>query len=188
MESRSMHQTFPCPKCGSHSVVGQRFCEACGERFPYNCPMCGAIIEPAYKACPNCRTKLGWGAQRREPLPGAARAYQERQRTSGYRGERQQPKKTNAWPGGWLGSMAIVFCIGAIFYAIAAGSQGEASEGLTGGFIFQEMVPAPAPTPPPGTEDEQEPTLVTDLPSYTADEVMALAKSFSPDCRKGKSG
>jgi len=86
--------------------------------------------------------------------------------------------------------MVIVLCIGAIFYAIAAGSQGEASEGLTGGFIFQEIAPAPAPTPPPGVEveDEQEPALVTDLPSYTADEVMALAKSFSPDCRKPQVG
>ncbi|MBC8511520.1 MAG: hypothetical protein H8D32_00875 [Dehalococcoidia bacterium] len=84
--------------------------------------------------------------------------------------------------------MAIVLCIGAFIYAIAAGLQGEASEGLSGGFVFEEMVPAPIPTPPPGTEDEQEPALVTDLPSYTADEVMALARSFSPDCRKGKSG
>jgi len=183
-----MHQTFPCPKCGSQSVVGQRFCEACGERFPYNCPMCGAVIEPAYKACPNCRTKLGWGVQRREPLLGGARAYQERQRTSGYRGERQEPKKTDASLRLWLGSMAIIVCVGAIFYGIVAGFQGKASEGLTGGFIFQEMVPAPALTPPPGTEDEQEPALVADLPSYAADEVMALAKSFSPDCRKPKSG
>lgn len=126
--------------------------------------------------------------QQRKPLPGAARAYQERQRTSGYRGERQEPKKTNAWPGGWLGSMAIVLCIGAIIYAIAAGLQGEASEGLSGGFVFEEMVPAPIPTSPPGTEDAQEPALVTDLPSYTADEVMALARSLSPDCRKTKSG
>jgi hypothetical protein len=187
-----MQQTFPCPKCGSQSVVGQRFCEACGERFPYNCPVCGAIIEPAYKACPNCRTKLGWGKQQRKPLPGVARAYQERQRTSGYGGGSQEPKKKDAWLGVCLGSMAILLCIGAVFYAIGGGFQGKASGGLTGGFIFQEMAPAPTLTPPPGMEEEeeeeQEPAPVADLPSYTADEVMALAKSFSPDCRKRKPG
>ena len=179
-----MRRVFPCPKCGSQSVVGQRFCEACGEKFPYSCPMCGASIEPAYKACPNCRTKLGWGEHQRKPLPDVARIHQERQRTYGHRGERQQPQKTNAW----LGFMAIVLCIGAIFYAIAAGLQGGASEGLSGGFIFEKIVPAPALTPPPSTEDEQEPAPIADLPSYTADEVVALAKSFSPDCRKTKPG
>ena len=183
-----MRRVFPCPKCGSQSVVGQRFCEACGEKFPYSCPMCGASIEPAYKACPNCRTKLSWGEQGPKYSPGVAKIHQERQRAYRHLGERQPHQKPNAWLGGWLGSIAIVLCVGAVLYAVAVVSQGGASSGLTGGFIFEQMVPAPILTPPSDVEDEEEPALVTDLPSHTADEVIMLARSFSPDCRKKKPG
>jgi len=70
---------FPCPKCGSQSVVGQRFCVACGEKFPYNCPTCGAVIDPSYKACLHCHAKLRWEVQQPKPLPDRARLNVQRE-------------------------------------------------------------------------------------------------------------
>lgn len=58
-----MQQMFPCSKCGWQNAIGQRFCTGCGEKFQYNCPQCGSVIDSAFRFCPNCHADLGWGIQ-----------------------------------------------------------------------------------------------------------------------------
>ena len=182
-----MQQMFPCPKCGSQISVGQPVCRTCGESFQYRCGHCGAIAETAAEFCTNCGEGLYRQTPSMEPLRHRATMYQQ-QRVYGYGGEGPQPKRTDRRLGAFLGSMAVMLCIVAIFYAVVTGSQGKGSEAPYGGIIFKETPPAPAPVPPPTTEAEEEPVVVVDLPQYTADEVIMLAKGFSPDCRVPVSG
>lgn len=177
----NLQQMFPCPGCGAQISIGQRVCKTCGEKFQYRCAHCGANVETVSEFCTNCGEGLYRQTHLTEPLPYGAITYKDQQRAYGYRGGRPQPKKTNGRLGAFLGSMAIMVCIVAVFCAVVIGSQGKASEVPHGGFSFKEI--PPASTQPPSTELEPEPVLVADLPECTADEVIMLAKSFSPDCR-----
>ena len=183
-----MQRMFPCPTCGAQISIGQPVCGACGESFQYRCAHCGAIPDTVSEFCTNCGEGLCRQTGLTEPLPKAARSYQAYQGVYGYGGQGPQPKKTDRRLGAFLGSMAVMLCIVAVFYAIVTSSQGDASRGVDLGFIFKETVPASGPTPPPSTEAEAEPVVVTDLPQYTAQEVAMLAKSFSPDCRVSTAG
>lgn len=73
-----MQQMFQCPKCSSQNVIGQPFCGVCGERFQYNCPQCGGIVDSRFNTCPNCRGRLYWPTQQQtQPLPeSGATIYQ----------------------------------------------------------------------------------------------------------------
>lgn len=62
-----MQQTFPCPKCGAQSVVGQQFCGACGARLDSSCPWCGLEQAPGQRFCTGCGIMLGATPQDREP-------------------------------------------------------------------------------------------------------------------------
>ena len=178
---------FPCPKCGAQISVGQRVCAACGEKFDYRCARCGATFDTNYRFCAGCGAELGSGMQQPVSSLGAGGAPYHK-RGGIYQHGKSAQKRTSSlptgWMGVWLGSIAIMLCIGAVIYAVGIDSQAESAEGLDGGFIFQQKSPAPAPVPQPSTEPEEEPVLVPDLPRYAADEVMVLAKSFSTDCRK----
>ncbi len=55
-----MQQMFPCPFCGVHNNIGQKFCGGCGQKLDYNCPYCGAIVDSSMASCPNCYTALNW--------------------------------------------------------------------------------------------------------------------------------
>ena len=76
--------------------------------------------------------------------------------------------------------------MGAVFYANNANPQGESAEGFDGGFLSQET--PPTSTPPSSTEveteTEPEQSSVADVPHYTVDQVIMVAKSISPDCRQ----
>jgi RNA polymerase subunit RPABC4/transcription elongation factor Spt4 len=44
-----------CPKCGSMTHSGERYCSQCGTALtPRNCADCNANITPGTKFCPNC--------------------------------------------------------------------------------------------------------------------------------------
>lgn len=55
-----MQQTFPCPKCSSHNVIGSPSCQGCGENFKYTCPQCGVIVDTKFKSCSECGARLYW--------------------------------------------------------------------------------------------------------------------------------
>jgi len=175
---------FPCPRCGAQIPVGEKACRTCGEWFEYRCAHCGAIAETLSEFCTSCGEGLCQQRQLMEPLPHEARTYQGQQRAYGYGGEGPQIRKPNAWLGPFIGATATVICIVAILLASGMGSQGGAPEGPDVGFVFEETPAAPAPAPPAGTEAELQPVVVPDLPQYTADEIVILAASFSPDCRR----
>lgn len=115
-----MQQTFQCQRCGSQNTIGQRYCTGCGNKFIYNCPQCGGVIDPAHKFCPNCRAELGWGIQQQtQPLPtwGQGETDQQQQRTYRYEGERPKEKKA---------SSSLISCLGLIIGIVL----------LVGGGIF----------------------------------------------------
>ncbi len=176
-----MQQMFSCPRCGAQIPVGQRGCRICGQWFEYRCAHCGVIAETLSEFCTGCGEGLCQQRQLMEPLPHEARTYQGQQWAYGYGGEWPQIRKSNAWLGPFIGAAAVI-CIMAILLASGMGSQGGASEGSDFGFVFEETPAASAP--PASTEAEPEPVVVPDLPQYTADEIVMLAASLSPDCRR----
>ena len=109
-----MQQVFPCPTCGAQNVVGQEFCQSCGQRFQYNCPHCGAIVDATLINCPGCRESLNWPTpQRVRPFPRQPAEYQRRGEVevAGEAGEEGKPKskkKSDPWLTGCLGLVIIV--------------------------------------------------------------------------------
>ena len=129
MVSDNVPQIFLCHKCGAQNVVGQQFCQACGEKFQYNCPYCGVVVDPTMVTCPNCRKGLEW------PTPQRVKAFPKTQ-TEAYRGYQEQPeleeeeagkkpkqKKSGPWLIGCLGAIVLVICILIAVYFIDASSQ-----------------------------------------------------------------
>src|SRR5688500_10619106 len=51
-ESRS--QRVPCPRCGSETQAGQKFCGECGLALTTACPNCGTPYEGSPKFCAEC--------------------------------------------------------------------------------------------------------------------------------------
>jgi hypothetical protein len=110
-----MQQIFPCPTCGAQNFIGQEFCQVCGQRFQYNCPHCGAIVDATLVNCPGCRQSLFWPTpQRVKPFPKQTVTYQ---RTGGGGEEGAKPKqKSDPWLTGCLGLVIIAFLVlGAYF-------------------------------------------------------------------------
>jgi hypothetical protein len=121
-----MQQIFCCPTCGAQNVVGQEFCQSCGQPFQYNCPFCGAIVDSKFVNCPNCRESLNWPTpQRVKPFPKQPVAYQKRGGgvggvggvgVEGGGGEEKTKKKSDPWLTGCLGLVIIAFLVlGAYF-------------------------------------------------------------------------
>jgi predicted RNA-binding Zn-ribbon protein involved in translation (DUF1610 family) len=110
-----MQQVFPCPKCGAQNVVGQEFCQSCGQRFQYNCPHCGAVVDATLINCPGCRESLNWPTpQRVRPFPKQQAEYQ-RPAEGGLgevpgegEGKSKPKKKSDPWLTGCLGLVIIV--------------------------------------------------------------------------------
>jgi len=107
MVSDNVPQIFLCHKCGAQNVVGQQFCQACGEKFQYNCPYCGVVVDPTMVTCPNCRKGLEWPTpQRVKAFPKMkTEAYQEQKWVEGEAiEEKPKQKKPDPWLMGCLGA------------------------------------------------------------------------------------
>jgi predicted RNA-binding Zn-ribbon protein involved in translation (DUF1610 family) len=156
MASDNMQQIFLCPTCGAQNVVGQQFCQACGQKLQYNCPHCGFIVDPTLVTCPGCHAALNW------PTPQKVKAFP-RQRGTGQEGEREAEdeakpgkKKADPWLTGCLGLVAIVVFIGVAY------------------FIYDTFLQKPPPTIPYPVSDNQTGLRPTQTPEF---EVLHLASS-----------
>jgi endogenous inhibitor of DNA gyrase (YacG/DUF329 family) len=139
-----VQQIFLCPACGAQNVVGQESCQSCGQRFQYNCPYCGAIVDSKYINCPGCRQNLNWPTpQRVRPFPKQPAAYQQYgEGGESGEGEGKTKKKSDPWLTGCLGLVIIaILALGAYFiydYFIKEkplpGSQLPPSSGVEIGF------------------------------------------------------
>ena len=126
-----MQQIFPCPTCGAQNVIGQEFCQACGQRFEYNCPHCGAVVDSTLVNCPACRESLYWPTpQKVKPFPRQPAMYQEVDEV-GEEG-RKPKKKGDPWLIGCLG-LVILGLLAVGFYI----------------FIYKPFIEKPSPVVPP---------------------------------------
>jgi hypothetical protein len=116
-----VQQIFSCPTCGAQNLVGQEFCQSCGQPFQYNCPYCGAIVDSKFINCPGCRESLNWPTpQKVRPFPKQPVEYQKRVEVgkAGETGEEEgkPKKKSDPWLIGCLGLVIIAFLVlGAYF-------------------------------------------------------------------------
>ena len=111
MASDNMQQIFLCPTCGAQNVVGQQFCQACGQKLDYNCPYCGFIVDPTLVTCPGCRGALDWPTpQRVKAFPKQTSTYQEQERDE-EREAKPKRKKSDPWLTGCLGVVVIAFLV-----------------------------------------------------------------------------
>ncbi len=179
IEGESEHElqpVFPCPKCGTQIPVGQRLCSNCGQRFEYRCHHCGTVAETLSGFCTNCGGKLY--QQTHSAKPSAKKVSKTR--------KEEIPKRKKAIPqpvgqvGRYLILIAIIIFIGAILYAISTSPQGDTSNWFGGSFTFGGKSPA---STPPNTDTQQKPESGPDLPRYTTDQVITIAKKISPYCR-----
>ena len=130
MTSDNIQQIFECPKCGAQNIVGQQVCQACGQKFQYNCPYCGFVVDPTLVNCPNCRERLYW------PTPHRVKAFPKKQAGVYQEGEEvggeQEAKprkggKSDPWLIGCLALIVIVVCIAAAIFFIDRSSQPKPS-------------------------------------------------------------
>lgn len=56
-----MRQAFGCPRCGSPTASGQRFCGSCGFALSTNCPRCGTYVSPGDRFCESCGAAVSAG-------------------------------------------------------------------------------------------------------------------------------
>ena len=110
-----MKETFPCPKCGFQSFVGQQFCGGCGQKLQHNCPHCGAAIDPSLASCPHCYEALDWAAPpQEEALPEKVEVKeQEKEEPPEVPEEKlQRRKKVTPW---LIAFIVTILCIIALF-------------------------------------------------------------------------
>ena len=110
-----MQQIFACPTCGAQNCVGQEFCQACGQRFQYNCPYCGAIVDSTLVNCPGCRQSLFWPTpQRVKPFPKQPAI--QKGRGEGGEEEAKTKQKSDPWVTGCLGLVIIAILLLAAYF------------------------------------------------------------------------
>ena len=90
-----MQQTFPCPKCGSHNVIGAPSCQACSESFKYTCPQCGIIVDTKFKGCAKCGAILYWPIHDQVESPSSGRTRTSEEPEINSEAGRPRQKKRN---------------------------------------------------------------------------------------------
>ena len=64
-----------CPRCGTPTAAGRRFCAECASPLARTCSGCGFSSEPAMMVCGRCRTALGVCAATSGPRVGPLAWY-----------------------------------------------------------------------------------------------------------------
>lgn len=117
-----MQEVFRCPTCGAQNLVGQEYCQHCGQRFQYNCPYCGTVVDATLVNCPRCREGLYWPTPRRvKPFPKEETARPLSRRHGGVGGEvpetqAKERQKSDPWLTGCLGIVIIAIIIMVAFF------------------------------------------------------------------------
>ena len=163
-----MQQTFPCPKCGSHNIIGEPFCLACGHSFKYTCPHCGVIVDTKLKACSKCGATLDWPIHDKVEASRAARGTPYQGQGPDRISEERRPKQKKRSP----------IVIGGLVVVAVSLLAGLAM------YIFSQEVPSapppgtspPAPEATPATAEAIEITAEELLQAYRADEKAAEAE------------
>jgi len=153
---------FPCPKCGAEIPVGQAYCTSCGERFEYKAPGEVQISQPPPVMPP-------------QPI--------------------MVPPHGHHRHGFWAfwGIVGAILCLGVVFFLVITGGGSEPI-GSGKGFSLKQSSPGPSAPPiiRPVPEDapiaEDEPVEVTGSSRYSKEQVIAVAKRVSPECRRDKYG
>lgn len=118
-----MQEIFLCSTCGAQNIVGQEYCQYCGQRFQYSCPYCGAIVNSTLINCPSCRERLYWPTPRKiKPFPKEAATHHTQRvrepaavgKTGEAGGKKQQ--KSDPWLTGCLGVVIIAIIIMVAFF------------------------------------------------------------------------
>jgi uncharacterized membrane protein YvbJ len=152
-----MQQIFLCPTCGAQNIVGQEFCQACGQRFQYNCPYCGAVVDSTLVNCPKCRESLYWPTlQRVKAFPKQPETRKGPSEVAGEEGEKPKKKKSDPW---------LLGCLGLVIIAILV---------LGAYFIYDNFIRKPPPTPelPPSSDNRMYLELIA-MPDIVPFEEMA---------------
>jgi hypothetical protein len=125
-----MQQIFPCPACGAQNVIGQEFCQTFGQRFEYNCPYCGAVVDSALVNCPACRESLYWPTPHKvKPFPRQPAMHQEMD--EGGEEVTKPKKKGDPW---------LIGCLGLVILGLLA-------FGVY--FVYDNFIKKPPPIIPP---------------------------------------
>lgn len=182
-----MPPAFPCPKCGAEILVGQQVCNNCGEQFEYRCAKCGMATGGISGFCTNCDGELVQHTH--------SATFQTKQtRIAHYEWIKPEQQKVAPRPlskiGAYFALVAIILCILGGLYFVGTNQQGDPSKWLGGGFTFQGTSPPPTPSSakasmkPPGAEVNTKQVVAPDSPRYSAEQVTAIARNESPECRK----
>ena len=141
MASDNMQQIFLCPSCGAQNVVGQQVCQACGQKFQYNCPYCGFAVDPTLINCPNCRGALNWPTpQRVKAFPKQRATHQEEEEAEEGEGGGKRQKKSDVWLTGCLGLVIIAFLVFGGYFVYDT--------------FFQQPTTVPPIPAPPATDNQ----------------------------------
>ena len=161
-----MQQTFPCPKCGSHNVIGEPSCLACGETFKYTCPQCHVVVDTKLKACPHCGATLDWPIHDKAKSSRAAKTtYQEQEQTS----EAAIPKQKKMSP-------LLIVPLAVIAVSCLAGLAMQVFFQGTIPSITLPSISLPGLEPTPATSQAIEITAEELLGAYRTDEAAAAAE------------
>lgn len=148
-----MQEIFLCSTCGAQNIVGQEYCQYCGQRFQYNCPYCGAVVNSTLINCPSCRERLYWPTPRKiKPFPKEPATYSPRRvhepAKAGGAGEAggKKQQKSDPWLTGCLGVVIIAIIIMVAFFLYDWLSRSPApEEPLPSGSIRELIVLQPQP-------------------------------------------
>lgn len=134
-----MQQIFLCPTCGAQNVIGQEYCQVCRQRFQYNCPYCGAIVDTTLVNCPRCRESLYWPTpQKVKPFP-----KQTVRQTVTRRGRAEVEEEKGAKPEKKQSDLWLIGCLGLVIIAILA---------MGVYFVYDNFIKkAPTPELPPSS-------------------------------------
>ena len=120
-DNKQKEWVIDCYKCGAQNNFGIRYCVVCGEKFTYQCPQCGADIDPDYKVCPYCAVPINWGyiPEQTPPTQGnSIKKIEEPEPKEIVKEVKAEPKRIRLIEKKWVWLIAfiiVIICIAIIF-------------------------------------------------------------------------